>query len=57
MHSHRIAFVIFDGFQSLDLVGPHEVFQRAGGYDCSVVAPGQGRSTPRAGCRCTPGSG
>ncbi|WP_345694502.1 AraC family transcriptional regulator, partial [Nonomuraea thailandensis] len=42
MHSHRIAFVIFDGFQSLDLVGPHEVFQRAGGYDCSVVAPRSG---------------
>ncbi|WP_435826754.1 GlxA family transcriptional regulator [Nonomuraea dietziae] len=42
MQSHRIAFVIFDGFQSLDLVGPHEVFQRAGGYDCAIVAPEPG---------------
>ncbi|WP_043632829.1 GlxA family transcriptional regulator [Nonomuraea candida] len=39
MHPPRIAFVIFDGFQSLDLAGPHEVFRRAGGYDCTVVAP------------------
>ncbi|WP_049571565.1 GlxA family transcriptional regulator [Nonomuraea sp. SBT364] len=42
MHAHRIAFVIYEGFQSLDLVGPYEVFQRAGGYDCSVVAPAPG---------------
>ncbi|GAA3155456.1 GlxA family transcriptional regulator [Planomonospora alba] len=42
MHSRRIVFVIFDGFQSLDLAGPHEVFQRAGGYDCTVVAPEPG---------------
>src|SRR5260221_9671296 len=39
----RIDFVIFDGFQPLDLVGPHEVFQYAGklsgGYCCQVVAP------------------
>ncbi|MFC0627608.1 GlxA family transcriptional regulator [Kribbella deserti] len=39
MHPHRVTFVIFDGFQALDLVGPYEVFQRAGGYDCTVVAP------------------
>jgi transcriptional regulator GlxA family with amidase domain len=42
VHFHRIAFVIFEGFQSLDLVGPHEVFQRAGGYDCAVVASAPG---------------
>src|SRR5260370_5764434 len=34
---------MFDGFQPLDLVGPHEVFQYAGelscGYCCQVVAP------------------
>ncbi|MGW3349105.1 GlxA family transcriptional regulator [Nonomuraea rubra] len=42
MHPHRIAFVIFDGFQSLDLAGPHEVFQQAGGYDCVIVAPASG---------------
>jgi transcriptional regulator GlxA family with amidase domain len=42
----RIVFVIFDGFQPLDLVGPHEVFQHAarlsGGYRCEVVAPSAG---------------
>jgi len=42
----RIAFVIFEGFQPLDLVGPHEVFQHAsaltGGYHCEVVAPSAG---------------
>jgi len=42
----RVAFVIFEGFQPLDLVGPHEVFQLAsaltGGYDCEVVAPRAG---------------
>jgi transcriptional regulator GlxA family with amidase domain len=44
--SRRIVFVIFEGFQPLDLVGPHEVFQHAaalaGGYDCEVVAPAAG---------------
>ena len=43
MHLRRVVFVIFDGFQPLDLVGPHEVFQHAGklsaGYCCQVVAP------------------
>jgi transcriptional regulator GlxA family with amidase domain len=38
----RIAFVVFDGFQALDLAGPHEVFQHAGqlsgGYQCQIVA-------------------
>lgn len=42
----RIVFVIFDGFQPLDLVGPHEVFQNAcrlaGGYRCEIVAPAAG---------------
>lgn len=46
MQQRRIVFVIFDGFQSLDLVGPHEVFQYAGtlsgGYDCQVLAPTAG---------------
>jgi transcriptional regulator GlxA family with amidase domain len=46
----RIVFVIFDGFQLLDLTGPHEVFQHASplsaGYDCQVVSrtPGPVRS-------------
>lgn len=43
MQPRRTAFVIFDGFQPLDLVGPHEVFQHAtrlaGGYACEIVAP------------------
>lgn len=43
MDNRRIVFVIFEGFQPLDLVGPHEVFQHAAalgaGYDCEVVAP------------------
>ena len=44
----RIAFVIYDGFQPLDLVGPYEVFHQAGasaprpGYLCQVVAPQAG---------------
>jgi transcriptional regulator GlxA family with amidase domain len=46
VEKRRIAFVIFEGFQPLDLVGPHEVFRHAsaltGGYDCEVVAPGAG---------------
>jgi transcriptional regulator GlxA family with amidase domain len=46
MDRRRVAFVIFEGFQALDLVGPHEVFEHAsaltGGYDCEVVAPRAG---------------
>jgi transcriptional regulator GlxA family with amidase domain len=42
----RTVFVIFDGFQSLDLVGPHDVFQQAawltGGYRCEVMASVRG---------------
>ncbi|MCZ7432118.1 GlxA family transcriptional regulator [Streptomyces sp. WMMC1477] len=42
MNQRRIVFVIFDGFQPLDLVGPHEVFQhaaaRSGAYACAVVS-------------------
>jgi len=37
-----VSFVIFDGFQLLDLAGPFEVFQQAnrlsGGYSCEVVS-------------------
>jgi transcriptional regulator GlxA family with amidase domain len=44
--SRRIVFVIFEGFQPLDLVGPHEVFQHAaalaGGYRCEILAPQAG---------------
>jgi transcriptional regulator GlxA family with amidase domain len=35
----RIVFVVFNGFQPLDLTGPHEVFRGAAdGYACEVVA-------------------
>ncbi|MFJ4535329.1 GlxA family transcriptional regulator [Streptomyces tibetensis] len=37
MTDRRIVFVVFDGFQPLDLTGPHEVFHSAGGYACEVV--------------------
>lgn len=46
MTPRRIVFVIFDGFQSLDLTGPYEVFQNAArltaGYQCEIVAPTAG---------------
>jgi transcriptional regulator GlxA family with amidase domain len=46
MQPRRIVFVIFEGFQSLDLSGPYEVFQHAakltGGYACELVAPRAG---------------
>ncbi|MGC0420590.1 GlxA family transcriptional regulator [Embleya sp. AB8] len=42
----RVVFVVFEGFQAVDLVGPHAVFhyaqQTVGGYDCQVVAPNAG---------------
>ncbi|MFJ9696288.1 GlxA family transcriptional regulator [Kitasatospora sp. NPDC101183] len=46
MAMRRVVFVVFEGFQAVDLVGPHSVFhyaqQTAGGYDCRVVAPRAG---------------
>jgi len=36
-----VTLVIFDGFQSLDLAGPFDVFADAG-YECRVVAPTAG---------------
>ncbi|NDZ77845.1 helix-turn-helix domain-containing protein [Streptomyces sp. SID10853] len=43
MEQRRTVFVIFEGFQSLDLSGPYEVFHHAGrltgGYSCLVTAP------------------
>ena len=46
MHQRRVVFVIFEGFQSLDLAGPYEVFQQAGrlsaSYACQVVAHSAG---------------
>ncbi|WP_030902811.1 GlxA family transcriptional regulator [Streptomyces sp. NRRL F-5126] len=42
----HVVFVVFEGFQPLDLTGPHEVFAHAhvlaGGYRLQVVAPRAG---------------
>src|SRR5215472_4179827 len=48
MNARRIVFVIFDGLQPIDLVGPHEVFSYAGRlspggeYECQVAARAAG---------------
>ncbi|GGX45214.1 GlxA family transcriptional regulator [Streptomyces noursei] len=46
MDQRRIVFVIFEGFQPLDLFGPYEVFDHAhkltGGYTCQITAPQPG---------------
>ena len=56
----RIVFVIFEGFESLDLAGPYEVFQNAssltGGYRCEIVAPAAGRVTAGSGLPVLAGS-
>jgi transcriptional regulator GlxA family with amidase domain len=53
VEQRRVAFVIFDGFQSLDLAGPHEVFSYAawlgGGYSCDVIASRAGLVRARSG--------
>lgn len=53
MTRRRVVFVIFDGFHSLDLTGPYEVFQAAaeltGGYQCEIVAPAAGAVTAGSG--------
>ena len=41
MQSRAVTFVIFDGFDALDLAGPFEVFGEAG-YELTVVAPKAG---------------
>ncbi|NJQ04434.1 GlxA family transcriptional regulator [Streptomyces lonarensis] len=51
MDTRRVVFVIFEGFQALDLLGPYEVFEQArrhgGGYRCEIAArrPGPVRSS------------
>ena len=61
MEPRRIVFVIFDGFQSLDLAGPYEVFQHAGrltsGYKCEIVAPAAGAVTAGSGLPVQAGAG
>ena len=41
MKSPAVTFVIFDGFDILDVAGPFEVFGEAG-YELTVVAPKAG---------------
>jgi transcriptional regulator GlxA family with amidase domain len=57
----RVVFVIFEGFQSLDLAGPYEVFQHAsrltGGYLCEIVAPAAGTVTAGSGLPVYAGTG
>jgi transcriptional regulator GlxA family with amidase domain len=61
VNSRRVAFVIYEGFQPLDLAGPHEVFQYAstlaGGYACEVVAPSSGLVRSGSGLLVHAGSG
>jgi transcriptional regulator GlxA family with amidase domain len=55
MTARRIIFVIFDGLQPIDLVGPHEVFSYAGmlspdgEYRCQVAARAAGPVRTRSG--------
>ena len=55
MTARRIVFVIFDGLQPIDVVGPHEVFSYAemlspgGEYQCQVVARAAGPVRARSG--------
>lgn len=57
MKSRRIVVVAFDGVQSLDVMGPVEVFSTTGLaageplYAVEVVAPGEPTPIPR----CSPG--
>lgn len=39
---HRVVVLTFAGAQALDVVGPVEVLQQAGGYAVELVAPGGG---------------
>jgi transcriptional regulator GlxA family with amidase domain len=57
----RIAFVIVDGFELLDLAGPFEVFQQAnrlsGGCGCEVVSRKPGPVRPDNGLQVNAGQG
>jgi transcriptional regulator GlxA family with amidase domain len=59
--ARRVVFVIFTGFQSLDLAGPYEIFQSAsglaGGYRCEIVAPLAGAVTSGSGLPVCAGAG
>ena len=57
----RIAFVIFDGLELLDLAGPFEVFQQAnrlsGGYSCEVISVSPGPIRSDSGLQVNAGHG
>jgi transcriptional regulator GlxA family with amidase domain len=59
--ARRVVFVIFEGFHSLDLAGPYEVFQHASwltaGYRCEIVAPVAGAVTTGSGLPVHAGAG
>lgn len=42
MEPRSVTFVIYDGFDGLDLTGPFEVFGEARGYELTIVAPKAG---------------
>lgn len=47
----RVVFVVYEGFQSLDLTGPLETFHTAGGYELLVLAPQAGPVSSGSGLR------
>lgn len=52
-HVH-VVFVVYPGFQILDLTGPHEVFQQAGPYKVTVVSAARGPVVADGGLAVTP---
>lgn len=47
----RVVVVAYEGVQSLDVIGPVEVFDKAGGYRIEVVSPGGRAVTTTSGLR------
>jgi putative intracellular protease/amidase len=43
----QIAFLLYDGFTSLDAIGPYDVLNRIPGSEGVFVATGPARSRPR----------
>ncbi|WP_344457784.1 GlxA family transcriptional regulator [Actinocorallia aurantiaca] len=50
----RVVFLVFPGFQSLDLTGPLEVFSLAGGYEVETVGMGGGVVRAHSGIAVVP---
>jgi transcriptional regulator GlxA family with amidase domain len=49
-----VAIIVFDGVQSLDVVGPLEVFAHAGGYEITTASPGGRSVRTSSGLRLAP---